>query len=197
MALAILNLEGFEHGKAAFRIDTGTNQYYQLKIGRSVQRRSGVDWVDGIFFNSPVARIADGGNLFAPPKRIAVPLARLDTGVVYAQLFSYKNPEGKSPGFSTPVEIPMGLTSVGLPFSVATSMTPQPAPAMVHNRFARRVRFLAGLTARPIRNRPRSKTCSPPFSKQPRRSSRTSSRTRTVAALRLHPGRAAGRTTPG
>jgi hypothetical protein len=135
MALAILNLEGFEHGKAAFRIDTGTNQYYQLKIGRSVQRRSGVDWVDGIFFNSPVARIADGGNLFAPPKRIAVPLARLDTGVVYAQLFSYKNPEGKSPGFSTPVEIPMGLTSVGLPFSVATSMTPQPAPAMVPQSF--------------------------------------------------------------
>jgi hypothetical protein len=128
MALAILDLEGFEHGKAAFRIDTGTNQYYQLKIGRSVQRRSGVDWVDDIFFNSPVARNAGGGNLFAPPKRIAVPLAHLDTGLVYAQLFSYKNPEGKSPGFSKPVEIPMGLTGVGLPFSVATSMTPQPAP---------------------------------------------------------------------
>ena len=92
MALAILELLAFEKAYVRFNIDTGTNRYYQLKIGRNVQRKYGIDWVDNVFFSTPVG-----------------------TNDAYVQLFSFKTAQGKSPAFSRVVKVPVGS---GIPVPV-------------------------------------------------------------------------------
>lgn len=129
MALAILELLEFDSAHVRFQIDTGTNKYYQLKIGHGVERRHGIDWVDEIFFATPMATNEAGGGLFKSSKEISIPASRFGTGKAYVQLFSFKTAQGKSPAFSRVVRVPLG---VGLPpggpadfapsFSMATSM---------------------------------------------------------------------------
>lgn len=129
MALAILELVDFEPAQVRFNIDTGTNRYYQLKIGRNVRRKSGIDWVDEVFFSTPVSLNEVGGSLFNSSKDISLPIKRFDKEKAYVQLFSFKTPGGKSPAFSRVLQVPGGLG--GLPgsginlapsLSIATSM---------------------------------------------------------------------------
>jgi len=42
MALAILEFIAFEKGGARFRIDTGTNSYYRIKVGKSFSETNGL-----------------------------------------------------------------------------------------------------------------------------------------------------------
>ncbi len=111
MALAILEALDIVGPNLLFHIDTGTNRYYQLKIGRDVHRRDGLDWVDGVYFTTPVHVNRSGGDLFNSSQEltIAVPAARLEKGIAYAQLFSFKTTEGKSPAFSRVVKVHPGL----------------------------------------------------------------------------------------
>lgn len=109
MALAILELLAFEKGNVRFNIDTGTNRYYQLKIGRNVQRKYGIDWVDDVFFSTPVRTNDAGGGLLSSSKDIVLPVTRFDKENAYVQLFSFKTAEGKSPAFSSVVKVPMGM----------------------------------------------------------------------------------------
>ena len=111
MALAILDALDFVGANLRFQIDIGTNRYFQLKIGRGVQRRDGLDWVDEVYFTTPVRANRSDGDLFNSSQEltIAVPATRLDKGIAYAQLFTYKTPEGKSPAFSSVVNIHPGL----------------------------------------------------------------------------------------
>jgi hypothetical protein len=127
MALAIFELLAFEKGNARFNIDTGTNRYYQLKIGRNVQHKYGIDWVDDVFFSTPVRTNDAGGGLLSSSKDISIPITRFDKEDVYVQLFSFKSMQGKSPAFSRVVKVPMGLGVPGpiddVPsFSMAASM---------------------------------------------------------------------------
>jgi hypothetical protein len=129
MALAILELLEFDNTNVRFQIDTGTNRYYQLKIGHSVERKHGIDWVEEIFFTTPIAVNEAGGSLLNSSKEISVPASRFGQGKVHVQLFSFKTAEGKAPAFSRVVRVPLG---VGLPsgtpadfapsFSMSTSM---------------------------------------------------------------------------
>src|SRR5689334_8990548 len=127
MALAILELVALEQASVRFSIDTGTNRYYQLKIGRSVQRRSGIDWADDIYFSTRVTTNDAGGDLLNSSKEISIPIARFDKSDAYVQLFSFKTPDGISPAFSHVVRVPVG-GGVSAPvdftssFSIATSM---------------------------------------------------------------------------
>ena len=107
MALAILELLEFDGANVRFRIDTGTNKYYQLKAGKSVRRSNGIDWVDEIFLKTRMATNDAGRGLFDSSKEIAVPTARLGSGHAYVQLFSFKTPDGKSPAFSRAVKVPV------------------------------------------------------------------------------------------
>src|SRR6266481_426531 len=113
MALALLELVALERGSARFSIDTGTNLFCRLKFGRSVQRKSGIDWVDDLLFTTPMARSPSGGQLLSSEKDVSVPLKQFGGGNVYVQLFSFKNAEGRSPGFSTPILLPMGAGTAG------------------------------------------------------------------------------------
>ena len=111
MALAILEALDIAGTNLRLHVDTGTNRYYQLKIGRSVQRRDGLDWVDDVYFTTPVRVNRSGGDLFNSSQEVAlsVPATPLDEGIAYVQLFTFKTPEGKSPAFSRVVKIHPGL----------------------------------------------------------------------------------------
>ena len=111
MALAILELLAFEKAYVRFNIDTGTNRYYQLKIGRNVQRKYGIDWVDDVFFSTPVGTNDAGGNPLSSSKDISIPVTRFNKENAYVQLFSFKTAQGKSPAFSRVVKVPVGAGS--------------------------------------------------------------------------------------
>lgn len=100
MALAILELLDSDDARVKFRIDTGTNRYYQLKIGKSVTRRHGIDWVDGVVGSTPMRTNELGGSLLSSAKEISIPAKAFESGNAYVQLFSYKTPDGKAPAFS-------------------------------------------------------------------------------------------------
>lgn len=121
MALAILQLLAFEKGDVRFNIDTGTNRYYQLKIGRSSQHKYGIDWVDEVFFSTHVSINDRGGNLLNSSKDISIPINNFNKGNAYVQLFSFKTAEGKSPAFSRVVKVPMGF---GVPVREPTNFVP-------------------------------------------------------------------------
>src|SRR5262249_30134271 len=118
----------FDGANVRFRIDTGTNKYYQLRAGKSVQRSNGIDWVDEIFLKTRIAANEAGGGLLNSSREIAIPARRLGAGHAFVQLFSFKTPEGKSPAFSNVIKVPVGSTrSYGtpdymIPMSIATAM---------------------------------------------------------------------------
>lgn len=132
MALAILKLIAWENGNARFRMDTGTNAYYHVKMGKGVRRNGGIDWVDDVFFSTPIAKSEAGGNLLNSSQEISVPVPKFDEGKAYVQLFSCKTPQGKSPAFSRIVTMPKGYDVVppadfALPFSMRAVMNTRPS----------------------------------------------------------------------
>jgi hypothetical protein len=100
MALAILELVDSDDARVKLRIDTGTNRYYHLKIGKGVTRRHGIDWVDGVVGSTAMRTNDAGGSLLGSGKEISIPAKAFEGGNAYVQLFSYKTPEGKAPAFS-------------------------------------------------------------------------------------------------
>src|SRR5262245_5222937 len=130
MALALLDLVGWERGRLRLTIDTGTSRYYQIKVGRSAGQRDGFDWVDEVYLTTPIKSNDAGGGLFKTSKDIAIPAPRFDHGDVYAQLVSYKTPDGKSPGYSRILKVPSAGAALADPrlermptLSVSTSMS--------------------------------------------------------------------------
>src|SRR5713101_1296437 len=115
MALAILELGEWGNAKVGFNIDTGTSRYYRLKIGRNVQRKYGIDWVDDVYYQTPVTLNDAGGSLLNSAKDVFIPIRQFDKGDVFVQLFSFKSPQGKSPAFSRVVKVPLGLGRWGAP----------------------------------------------------------------------------------
>jgi hypothetical protein len=126
MALAILELLAVEEKDVQFKIDTGTNRYYQLKIGRSFQRKSGIDWINEVFFSTPINTNDMGGDLLNSSKNISLPIKYFNQGNAYVQLFSFKTPQGKSPAFSHVIQVPIGfgIPNGPLPELAASLSTP-------------------------------------------------------------------------
>lgn len=114
MALAILEPLAFERTGVRFRIDTGTNKFYQLKVGKSVERRLGDDWVDDVFFTTPMTVNASGMSLINSTKEIIIPAQRFESENPYAyiQLFTFKSADRKSPAFSPAVKVPRGFSGM-------------------------------------------------------------------------------------
>jgi hypothetical protein len=113
MALALLDLVGLEHSGLRFRIDTGTNRYYQLKVGRDVRDRSGIEWIDGVVFQTPVTPNPAGGGLLDTATDVSVPPVELERGRGYAQLFTFKTNKGGAPAFSPVVRINRAMAIPG------------------------------------------------------------------------------------
>ena len=115
MALALLEPIGFDRPNLTFRVDTGTNRYFQLKLGRRVERRQGIDWVDDVITTTPLALNRQGGSMLDTAAEVAVPAPRADGRRLYAQLFSYRDRDGRAPAFSGVVAIPVGGDGLGSP----------------------------------------------------------------------------------
>jgi hypothetical protein len=122
MALAVLEFVGESKGKIWFNIDTGSNPYYQVKIGKGVLDREGNHWIDGIAHASKLAHNESGGQLFNSSKTIGIPTNQFDRNTPYVQLFSYKSPDGKAPAFSRVLKVPLGLSLPGRSLSLSTAM---------------------------------------------------------------------------
>jgi hypothetical protein len=151
MALAILDIVGLDGSSARFRVDTGTNPYYQLKLGRSVQTRSDLDWVDDVVLQTPLRLNPAGGSMFDTATEILVPVDKLEQSKAYAQLFTFKTRAGRSPAFSSVVRLNRALTLPGPDYTAPESLDMQAA---------------ADITDAPFR-RPRSvacRTCAEQFS---------------------------------
>lgn len=124
MALAILDLLGIDDGNARFRIDTGTNRYYQLKLGRGAGTRSGFDWIDGVVHTTPLQLNEAGGGLLDSATEISVPVGRArrhERGPAYAQLFSFKTREGRAPAFSAVVSLDRAMSVPGPDYELPES----------------------------------------------------------------------------
>ncbi len=128
MALAILEPEAFESGGVRLKIDTGTNRYYRLKIGKSVEQKYGLDWVDEVFFSTPIRTNEHGGSLLDSSTDVVIPVQQLknENSYAYVQLFSFKDANGKGPTLSKVRKLPSGLGQANLDLapslSVAKSM---------------------------------------------------------------------------
>jgi hypothetical protein len=106
MALAWLNVLNLGREALRVAIDSGTSRYYQLRIGRARSTRDGVDWVDGVYFTTPITPNDAGGSLLPATREITVPASRLDRGDSYVQLVTYKAPDGGGPACSDVVVVP-------------------------------------------------------------------------------------------
>jgi hypothetical protein len=123
MALAILEAVAFDKRNARFRVDTGTNEYYQIKFGRAVQQRNGIDWVDEVFHSSPLKRNPSAGDRMGSWQTISLPAPDFDGSSAYVQLLSFKTPAGKSPAFSRVLRMHPGIEIPdGAPFELESSL---------------------------------------------------------------------------
>jgi hypothetical protein len=125
MALAILELPAIDQNTVRFTIDTGTNRYYQLKIGRNLQQKSGIDWLDEVYFVTPMRVNDAGGSLWNSSKQVSIPTRHFDQGKVYVQLSSFKTPQGRSPALSRVIRVPIGLTIPDEPLPELTASLPR------------------------------------------------------------------------
>lgn len=146
MALAILELAALDRGQVQFNINTGTNRYYQLRIGSRCERRYGLDWVEGITYRTPITLNDGGGSPLRYVKQVALPESRFSGGAQYVQLFSFKTAEGAAAAFSTVVHVGRerqrtGAQEVSAKFSISKAMrvtTPLLTPRAVSCRTAPR-----------------------------------------------------------
>lgn len=123
MALALLDSLGSERKGARFRIDTGTNRYYQLKVGRAKERRAGLDWIDQVVFSTPVAMNPSGGELLSSATNVIIPAQYFDGGHAYVQLFTFKTAAGVSPASSRVLLVPTGFEDGLLDIDIEESLS--------------------------------------------------------------------------
>src|ERR1043166_1591696 len=158
MALALLDILGVEPSRARLRIDTGTNRYFQVKLGTASTSRSGFDWIDGVVHQTPVLPNSRGGGLLNTAAEITVPLPRLpqlQRGVpppqLLAQLFTYRTQTGRGLGFSPVLALERGMT---MPTLIDEQSIAAPAVTDGRPRFAP-PRPVAGRTAAEQLSEPR------------------------------------------
>ena len=119
MALALLDLLGLDASRARLRIDTGTNRYYQLKLGYATAKRDGFDWIDEVVHQTAIAVNPAGGGLLNTATELTVPirgLTRARRGLplerLFVQLFSFKSPDGRAIGFSQVLPLERAMASL-------------------------------------------------------------------------------------
>lgn len=106
MALAILRYLGRANGEHEFEADTGTNSFYQYKVGASSNRSNGVSMLDEVSHTSSLVRspVSDPRNL-ATRFRFTVSDELFTRDNRFIQLFSYRTAGRMSPAFSEVITI--------------------------------------------------------------------------------------------
>lgn len=104
MALALLEWVDADDANVTFRLDTGTNTHYELKLGNAVRHDGADDWVDQVYFSTPTLQHEAGGLLFDSAAELQIPKGRFH-GTAYAQLTSSKA-GGRAQAHSDVIAIP-------------------------------------------------------------------------------------------
>src|ERR671923_1492522 len=99
MALAILESIDADDSTLRFRIDTGTNTHYQLKVGRDVREDDGDEWVDDVYYTGPLQQNDSAGDLFDTAREISLPVRVLERGKSFVRLVTFKA-GGRAQAFS-------------------------------------------------------------------------------------------------
>lgn len=136
MALAILEWMDSDDSHVWFRIDTGTNTQYQLRVGREVREDGDGEWVDDVYLSPPAGRSEGGADPFGGPIEVSVPLAQFERGRAYAQLYTWKE-GGRGQTVSDVVPLPgLGVSAAayGASLSVAASVVPMNVATLPHNK---------------------------------------------------------------
>ncbi|UII31263.1 hypothetical protein LVD17_23510 [Fulvivirga ulvae] len=101
MALAILQLKSQEPDKYIFEADTGTNIWYEFKIGKSKRKYRGLEFVDEIQYQSTLLQSSVSENTgFQTRFLISVESGKFRDDSRFMQLFSYKSKSKISPAIS-------------------------------------------------------------------------------------------------
>lgn len=109
MALAVLRLLHSDDGQINFKIDTGTNKYYYLKVGRSLTDINGVKWADDIIGKTRLKENKASSSFYDSSFTERIDRNLFSNDICYVQLFSFKTKDGISPGFSKVVKVNTGF----------------------------------------------------------------------------------------
>ena len=98
-----------------FRIDTGTNRYYQLKLGREVRATDrGSTGSTASCTRRRSRRTRQAAGCWTRRRKLRVPPVELaNAGRGFAQLFSFRTQQGRAPAFSPVVRLDRALISPG------------------------------------------------------------------------------------
>ncbi len=130
MALAFLTYRGPSDGNLMFEADIGTNDFFQVNVGRTIRRHGGLQILDDLRFTSPILRLRKDNELYGTKFMLPVPDAAFADRSRYIQLWSYKTPERTGPALSRVVAVG-GSVANALP-EPARSLSEPDCPPMTH-----------------------------------------------------------------
>ncbi len=113
MALALIDFMRFQQQEAVFKMDIGTNAFYQFKIGNEKGRIAGVDTITNATSTTRWKQRNNSRNsFFNTAEEIALPARLFDSRNRYIQLISSKDERGKSSAVSKVISVPVGFQNV-------------------------------------------------------------------------------------
>ena len=122
MSLAILHWESADNHSYHFKIDIGTNEYYQFKIGKQIVTRAGIRWVDDISKVTPFQRKKKLTFLGDSEEEVALPKKYFDRENCLVQLCSAKDSNGRAPAVSKVIRIPVAMQQINtMHFNLSSS----------------------------------------------------------------------------
>lgn len=121
MALSILTFLSIDKGHVKFRIDTGTNKFYFLKVGENFEERNGLKLITTITEKTQLKINERANGLLNSSDDISLPINLFSKKSCYVQLFSFKSKEGKSLALSRVIKVPMALVNMENDFGLSTS----------------------------------------------------------------------------
>ncbi|NLR77988.1 hypothetical protein [Chitinophaga eiseniae] len=122
MSLAILHWESADNHSYHFKIDIGTNEYYQFKIGKQIITRAGIQWVDDISKVTPFQRKKKLTFLGDSEEEVTLPKKYFDRENCLVQLCSAKDSNGRAPAVSKVIRIPVAMQQINtMHFNLSSS----------------------------------------------------------------------------
>ena len=100
MALALIRFLSFQDGYARFRIDTGTNPLYNIKIGQGSYKEDVFDRIDGVVAETGFRRNDKSETLFDTDLLVTIPAKRFTRENCFVQLETFKDESRRAPAYS-------------------------------------------------------------------------------------------------
>ncbi len=109
MSLAVIKKINVEGGTINLTIDTGTNKFYYLKIGKAFEEVNGIKWISNVVFKTNLKQNNKTHPFFDSCFFEKVEISNYNSDLLYVQLFTFKDKEGKSPCYSKVLQVRTGI----------------------------------------------------------------------------------------